>query len=223
MSITVKFQKAGTSDPEVFEIADEILIDELLRQVLDGQHDQFDLFSEWGAEPYNREHRAKEAGIKHGDSLLCRHRPHEVRVHIDQEALQSPSVTTGKALYELGRIAEGRQLYREVEGNREDNPVFRDREVFELKQDEHFHSADHAFKGYEIFVNTQPRVVLKRLLTFDEIVDLAFNPRPAGTDPEFTVSFRNAAGRRHQGTLAPGHAVKVKNGTIFDVTPTNRS
>jgi len=223
MKTIIHLQKAGASDFEALEITDEILIAELLRQAIGAEEAQSELFHELRSDPYDRQRRVVDSGIRSGERLVCRPKPHEVRVHIDEQVHQSRSVTSGQALYELGQVAPGRQLYREVEGNREDTPVFRDCEVFELKQDEHFHSSDHLFKGYEIFVNTLPKVVLKRLVTFDEIVDLAFKERPKGTDPEFTVAYRNAARRPHQGTLAPHHAVKVKNGTIFDVTPTNRS
>ena len=223
MQTIIHLQKAGAPDFEALEIAEEILIAELLRQVLGAEEDKYDLFHELRAEPYNRQHRASEAGIKSGERLICRPKRHEVRVHIDEKVHLSSNVTTGQALYNLGNVVAGRQLYREVEGNHEDAPVFRDGEIFELKQDAHFHSSDQLFKGYEIFVNTLAKVVLTRLVTFNEIVDLAFNPRPRGSNQEFTVLFRNAAGRHSQGTLAPHHAVKVKNGTIFDVTPTNRS
>jgi hypothetical protein len=223
MNTIIHLQKAGAPDFEALEITDEIFIADLLRQAIGAEEVQFDLFPELRAEPYNRQHRASEAGIKSGERLVCRPKRHEVRVHIDEEVHSSGNVTTGQALYDLGHVAAGRQLYREVEGNREDTPIFRDGEVFELKQDEHFHSSDHVFKGYDIFVNTLPKIVPRRLVTFNEIVHLAFKDLPAGTDQEFTVVYRNAAGRHPQGTLAPQHAVKVQNGTIFDVTPTNRS
>ena len=47
----------------------------------------------------------------------------KVRIHIDQKAHESPNPTTGEALYSLGGIMAGLELYREVNGNREDKPI----------------------------------------------------------------------------------------------------
>ena len=86
---------------------------------------------------------------------------HEVRIHIDEQRYESPNPTTGEALYLLGKVAPGSDLYREVEGNREDQPVWDGGEIH-LAEDEHF-------------------------------------------------------------TLIQGEHVKVKNGTVFNVTATNKS
>jgi len=48
---------------------------------------------------------------------------HEVRIHIDQHRYESPNPTTAAALYLLGHVAPGLELYREVNGNREDEPI----------------------------------------------------------------------------------------------------
>jgi hypothetical protein len=45
------------------------------------------------------------------------------RIHIDQHPYDSPNPTTGSALYLLGSVAPGLELFREVEGDREDVPV----------------------------------------------------------------------------------------------------
>ena len=71
-------------------------------------------------------------------------RNHIVRIHIDQHRYESPSPTTGEALYHLGKVAPGSDLYREVEGNREDRPVWDDGEEINLHEDEHFHSGPAA-------------------------------------------------------------------------------
>ncbi len=231
MTIKVHVLTPGSIDPQAVEIAEEILIADLLQQLLDGRHEQFDLFPEGRSEPHHRHRSAKDVGIKNGDVVHCLPKVREIRVHIDQTPFQSPSSTTGIALYQLGNVAAGHQLYREVRGNEEDEPIFRDEELFHLEEDAHFHSSDKPFKGFEIFVNTRPKVVHKRLLTLDEIVNLAFNPRPTGPNIEFTVNFHNAAGRHSEGEMVSTahsgkygrHFVKIKNGTVFDVGYTDRS
>jgi len=75
---------------------------------------------------------------------------------------------------------------------------------------------------YTMIVNTRPKVVNDRELTFAEVVALAF---PGTPEPEvtFTVTYHRAAGPRHEGNLSEGGTVTIKDGTIFDVTRTRRS
>jgi hypothetical protein len=146
-----------------------------------------------------------------------------VRVHIDQHTYTSPSPTTGAALYALAHLGDEDELYREVDGNREDELVPKGEEHFHLREDEHFHSAKHRERAFNIIVNGEPMVVRKRVLTFDEITKLAFPGLPTGPQIVFTVTFKKAAGPVHQGTLLPGGSVKIKNGTIFNVTRTDKS
>ena len=65
---------------------------------------------------------------------------HEVKIFIDQYAHQSPNPTTGAALYALGKVEPGLELFREVTGGREDPEVPNGPETVHLKEDEHFHS-----------------------------------------------------------------------------------
>ena len=80
-----------------------------------------------------------------------------------------------------------------------------------------------------IIVNGRERVVSSSALSsdgelsFDEVVRLAFDPPPSGPDIMFTVSYRNGAGRPPEGRLVAGQSVKVKDGTVFNVTLTDRS
>ena len=82
------------------------------------------------------------------------------------------------------------------------------------------HRHEHDFK---IIVNGREKTVSSDVVTFDEVVHLAFDPLPTGQDLMFTVTYRHAAGDKPDGTLVEGQAVKIKDGTIFHVTPTNKS
>ena len=44
---------------------------------------------------------------------------HHMRIHIDQKEYESPNPTTGEALYILGNVQPGLELYREVRGDKE--------------------------------------------------------------------------------------------------------
>lgn len=84
---------------------------------------------------------------------------------------------------------------------------------------------DHPGGGpnIRIIVNGREKTVHDHELTFEEIVALAFDDPPSGPQVLITVAYRNAAGSPHDGSLVAGQTVKVKNGTIFDVTATDKS
>jgi hypothetical protein len=60
-------------------------------------------------------------------------------------------------------------------------------------------------------------------LTFQEVIALAFERPPTGENVVFTVTYSRAAGPRPAGTLTKDQKVKIKDGTIFNVTATDKS
>jgi hypothetical protein len=77
-------------------------------------------------------------------------------------------------------------------------------------------------KPVTIYVNTSPHAVEKDEISFDEVVTLAYPTPPPGGNISFTVLYQRAHGNK-DGTLVTGQTVKVKDGMIFDVTPTDLS
>lgn len=73
-----------------------------------------------------------------------------------------------------------------------------------------------------VIVNGRPKTVTKRVLTFAEVVALAF-PNPPGPNTIYSVTYRGARGPKPSGTLSEGGSVKIKNKTTFNVTPTDKS
>jgi hypothetical protein len=145
----------------------------------------------------------------------------EVRVHIDQSPYHSPNPTTGTALYELAKVHEGQELFREVTGDHEDEFIPKDGNEIRLTPDEHFHSAKD--RKFRIIVNLEEKVVTKRVLTFREVVKLAYPHIQDGPDVIYTVTYKKAAGPQREGTLDEGQSVEIKNGTNFHVRRTDRS
>lgn len=148
-------------------------------------------------------------------------RKNEIRIHIDQHPYESPNPTTGAALYILGKVSAGLDLYREVRGDKEDLPIENGPEVVHLTQDEHFHSGPP--KVFTIIVNGRQKEVSTKTLSFDQVVALAFNPVPVGPAVQFTITYRRGPHSHREGTLTEGETVRIKDGMIFDVTETNRS
>ena len=145
----------------------------------------------------------------------------EVRVHIDQSPYHSPNPTTGTALYELAKVHEGQELSREVTGDHEDEFIPKDGNEIRLTEDEHFHSAKD--RKFRIIVNLEEKLVTKRVLTFREVVKLAYPHVQDGPDVIYTVTYKKAAGPQREGTLDEGQSVEIKNGTNFHVRRTDRS
>lgn len=78
--------------------------------------------------------------------------------------------------------------------------------------------------GFMVIVNGTPHTVPNDVVTFEQVVEIAFPNHPTNPDLVFSVTFENAASDPRQGTLATGGRVTVKkHGTVFDVTQTNRS
>jgi hypothetical protein len=64
-----------------------------------------------------------------------------VTIHIDKKTLKSPNPTTGNALYALGQIPAGYDLWREVHGKGDDERISNDASQVVLKDGDHFYSA----------------------------------------------------------------------------------
>ena len=81
----------------------------------------------------------------------------------------------------------------------------------------------------KIIVNGRERVLSSSELSpdgelsFDQVVRLAFDPPPSGPYIVFTMSYRNGAGRPPSGRLVAGQSVKVQDGTVFNVSFTDKS
>ena len=78
-------------------------------------------------------------------------------------------------------------------------------------------------KSYRILVDGTPHVVTTEEVSFDQVVNWAYPDGGRGPLITYTVTFYDGAGRPPEGTLTEGEKAKVKNGTAFNVTRTDRS
>lgn len=65
----------------------------------------------------------------------------EITIHIDKKQYKSPSPTTGAALYALGHVLSGYDLWREVHGKGDDELIANNAAPVVLKNGDHFYSA----------------------------------------------------------------------------------
>lgn len=74
-----------------------------------------------------------------------------------------------------------------------------------------------------IIVNARPRQVDHRRVTFEEVLRFAFPGSASDQNVVFSMTYRHAASNPHAGELGQGGKVKVKEGTVFNVSRTVRS
>jgi hypothetical protein len=72
-----------------------------------------------------------------------------------------------------------------------------------------------------IIVNARVKAVQNEMLSYEELVQLAFDKLPQHQHFSPTVQYSRAAGEKSRGVLLPGESVKVQSGTIFDVVFTD--
>ncbi|MDE2751326.1 MAG: multiubiquitin domain-containing protein [Gemmatimonadota bacterium] len=80
-----------------------------------------------------------------------------------------------------------------------------------------------ADKNFDIIVNGTDHAVPNDEVSFDAVVDIAYPDGGRGPLITYTVDFYNGGGRPTEGKLTQGQSAKVKDGTVFNVTRTDRS
>ena len=78
-------------------------------------------------------------------------------------------------------------------------------------------------KSFTIIVNGREHAVNSDEVSFDYIVDIAYPDGGRGDLITYTVLFYEGGGRPAEGGIDEGDYVKIKDGTIFNVTRTDRS
>ena len=78
-------------------------------------------------------------------------------------------------------------------------------------------------KGFTIVINGREVTVEREEVSFDYVLDTAYPDGGRGDLITYTVLFYDGGGRPPEGGLDEGEYVKVKDGTVFNVTRTDRS
>lgn len=83
----------------------------------------------------------------------------------------------------------------------------------------------HVSRNYHIIINGTRHRVSGAEVTFDQIADLAYPDKKRGELITYTVNYYNGGGRRADGRLVNNFnsTIKIKEGTVFNVTRTDRS
>lgn len=77
-------------------------------------------------------------------------------------------------------------------------------------------------KDVTIIVNARPKIVSTKVLSFDQVVELAFGT-PNYESSVYTITYQKGEDKKPKGSLVRGETVNVKEGMIFDVIRTDKS
>jgi hypothetical protein len=147
--------------------------------------------------------------------------PAVVRIHIDKQFYESPTPTTGAALYVLAHIPAGLQLFKEEYGHDQELPIADDGSSIELKNGDHFRTGKPEHGNITIYVNTEPFVWERPQISYDELVKLAFPNGPVEGNVRYSITWTRPDGS--EGAVLKGGRVKVIDEMKFDVRNTDKS
>lgn len=78
-------------------------------------------------------------------------------------------------------------------------------------------------KNVTIIVDGTPHEVEKEKLSYAEVVTIAYPDYPQHPEITYSVTYKKGPNANHEGTLAPGGSVMVKEGMVFNVSRTGQS
>ncbi|MBK9132438.1 MAG: multiubiquitin domain-containing protein [Gammaproteobacteria bacterium] len=146
---------------------------------------------------------------------------HVAHIHIDKRLYESPTPTTGAALYVLAHVPAVLQLFKEEHEHNDDSPIANDGTTVVLKNGDHFRTGKPEPAGTTIYVNTDPVVWDRPQISYDELVKLAFPNGPFDDNVRYSITWTKPDGS--EGAMLKGGKVKVVDGMKFDVRNTDKS
>lgn len=157
------------------------------------------------------------------EQFVAFHTDRDFKLTLDdrQIAWGKPAIS-GSALYALANLSDDQAIFLEVRGGMD--KLIAPEETIDLTAPgiERFITAPRPTQEIGIIVNARSKVVSATYVTFEQIVELAF-PGSHNPNSVFTMTYSNAASMPPKGSLAAGQSVKIKTGTIFNVTQTDKS
>ncbi|ABF10230.1 conserved hypothetical protein [Cupriavidus metallidurans CH34] len=130
---------------------------------------------------------------------------------------------SGADLYALSKPADGEAVFMVVSGG-EDRQIEREDDVdLAAPGVERFENAPKRHPKVVIIVNGTKEELPAPLVTFDQLVALAYPGQPPQPGITYSITYYKVASYPHQGPMAPGGSVEAKNGSIFNVGRTIQS
>ncbi|MDR6143347.1 hypothetical protein QE375_002901 [Microbacterium foliorum] len=96
-------------------------------------------------------------------------------------------------------------------------------ELVRVADGDRFFSKLRPQREIHIVVNGRRKQIAGRTISYEQVVAIAFPDGPVGEMVTYSVVYSKAVAPKPEGTLAEGGQVTVKEGTRFNVTPTDKS
>jgi hypothetical protein len=140
----------------------------------------------------------------------------------DRQITWGKPAIRGSDLYQLANVGNEQAVFLEIRGGTD--KLIESEEIIDLTAPgiERFITASRPTHEIEIIVNARPKLVPGPNVTFEQIVEIAF-PGSHTPNSVFSVTYRKAASAPSEGELGAGGVIKIKKGTIFNVTQTDKS
>lgn len=129
----------------------------------------------------------------------------------------------GIQIRELGNIPAEDDIFLDIKEGWQDDQILDD-EVVDLARPgkEKFFSKPRPTE-VTIIVNARPHIWKERIISFEQLVVLAFASYDNNPNKGYTVTYSRGWEPKPEGTMVKGSVVRVKNKMIFDVTATDKS
>ena len=129
----------------------------------------------------------------------------------------------GIQIRELGNIPTEDDIFLDIPGDWQDDQITDD-EVVDLARPgrEKFFSKKKVVE-FRIIVNAREKVWHESLISFEQVVALAFGSYDDNPNKGYTVTYSRGCEPKPEGTLVKGAVICVKNKMVFDVTATDKS
>lgn len=130
----------------------------------------------------------------------------------------------GAEIRQLGKIPEEDQIFLKA-NNQKDDTLIESDDVIDISKSgiEHFYSKKNPEHGFKIIINGREKQWGNKIITYEQVVKLAFENYVENPDIVYTVDYIDGPHLNQQGSMVKGGSVNVKNKMIFNVTATNRS
>ena len=130
---------------------------------------------------------------------------------------------TGTEIRKLGNIPPQEEIFLAIKKPWEDELINNDTKVNLARPEiEHFYSKEKQFK-ITLIVNGRPKLWAEKMISFEQIVVLAFGTYDPKPDKVYTVTYDRGPHENPEGSMVKGNTVYVKDKMIFNVTATDKS
>lgn len=130
---------------------------------------------------------------------------------------------SGSKIRQLGNIPVSDELYLKNEPPFKDDLITNEEDVDLARPGkEHFISKEKPF-NVVLIVNARPKPWVKKTISFEEVVILAFGSYDPNPNKVYTVTYSGGVESKPDGTMVKGSVVHVKDKMNFDVSATDKS